>query len=270
MRFHRLALLCGLLLLAVTSSGCRKWVYQLKARDQLNKGVGAFRNAQFQSAINYFQNSVALDPAFLNARLYLASAYQQLYVPEGESPENVKVGQQSIDAFEDVLKIEPTNTTAIASIALIYYQMHKFDKAKEYQRRRLDLDPNNPEPYYWIGVIDWGVCFRNNGTLRNELKLNTPNAAGVFPALPEKSRVELEKQNGPLVDEGLKVLQKAIELKPNDFDTMAYLNLTYRQKADIEPDAEARAADLKMAEDWQGKAVGVRRQATEKAASSAR
>ncbi len=51
--------------------------------------------------------------------------------------------------------MDPGNITAIASIAQIYYNMKKFDKAKEYQQRRLKLEPTNPEPYYWIGVMDW-------------------------------------------------------------------------------------------------------------------
>ena len=90
---------------------------ELRARDQLNKGVAAYRNAQFQSAIMHFKNAVALDPTLLNARLYLATAYAQLYIPGGESPENVKIAQQAIDAFEDVLRMDPNNTTALASIA---------------------------------------------------------------------------------------------------------------------------------------------------------
>lgn len=266
MRLRKFAPVCCLLLLVAGSSGCSRWFYQLKARDQLNKGVAAFRNAQFQQAIEYFQRAVSLDPSFLNARLYLATAYSQLYIPGGESAENVKIGDQAVAAFEDVLKMDPNNTTAIASIAQIYYNMGlaKFDKAKEYQHRRMELEPNNSEPYYWIGVIDWLVCQNNNKNIRTELKLNTPNASGVFPPLPEKSRAELETQDGNLINEGMTALQKSLELKPNDFDTMAYLNLMYRQKADVETGSEARTADLKAADDWQQKAIGVRRQGTEK------
>ena len=99
---------------------------RLRARDQLNKGVAAYRNAQFQSAIMHFKNAVALDPTLLNARLYLATAYVQQYIPGGESPDNLKIAQQAIDAFDDVLKMDPNNTTAIASVAQIYYNMKKF------------------------------------------------------------------------------------------------------------------------------------------------
>jgi hypothetical protein len=42
---------------------------------------------------------------------------------------------------------------------------------------------------------------------------------------------------------------------------MVYLNLMYRQKADLESDAAARQADLKQAEDWTNKALALRKAA---------
>jgi hypothetical protein len=72
----------------------------------------------------------------------------------------------------------------------------------------------------------------------------------------------LAQQNGPLVDEGLNALKKALELKPNDSDSMVYLNLMYRQKAEIDPDEDTRAADLKEAEGWVDKAVAARKAGT--------
>lgn len=265
MKLYKLTPLCGVLLLAVISCGCNK----LKARDQLNKGVGAFRNAQFQSAIMHFKSAVALDPTLLNARLYLATAYAQQYIPGGDSPDNIKVGQQAIDAFEDVLKMDRSNETAIASIAQIYYNMRNFDKAKEYQRRRLSLAPNNPEPYYWIGVIDWATVYPKRMQVRKDLNLTAPrdlNKPDVLPPLPEKDRATLAEENNPLVDEGIKALQKAIELKPNDADAMAYLNLMYREKSDIDPDAETRIADLKQADEWVQKALAIKKGAAGKEA----
>jgi tetratricopeptide (TPR) repeat protein len=260
MKYHKLAPLCGALLLAAVSCGCSK----LKARDQLNKGVVAYRNAQFQPAIMHFKNAVALDPTMLNARLYLATAIFQQYVPGAESPENLKVADQAIGAFQDVLKMDPGNTTAITMIAQIYYNMKKFDKAKEYQQRRLQLEPNNPEPYYWIGVLDWAICYPRAQLVRIDLKINTPKDPAhpdVLPPIPKKQAAELAEQNRPLIDEGINALNKAIELKPNDFNTMSYLNLMYRQKSEIESEVDAREADLKQAEDWVEKALAVKKAA---------
>jgi len=258
MKPYKLALLGALLLLLAFTSGCSK----LRARDQLNKGVGAYRNAQFQTAIVHFKNAVALDPTLLNARLYLATAYAQQYIPGGESADNVKIAQQAIDAFEDVLKMDPNNTSALAGVAQIHYYERKFDKAKEYQRHCMQVEPNNPVPYYWIGVLDWAIAYPRAAQMRKDLKIEfpkDPKDPSSLPPFPEKARKELEEQNGPLVSEGLEVLTKAIQLKPNDFDTMSYLNLMYRVKADLEPDASAREADLKQAEDWTDKALALRK-----------
>lgn len=269
MKLCKLAPLWGVLLLAVAACGCNK----LKARDQLNKGVAAFRNAQFQSAIMHFKTAVGLDPTLLNARLYLATAYAQQYIPGGDSPENIKVGQQAIEAFEDVLRMDANNETAIASIAQIFYNMKNFDKAKEYQRRRQQFSPNNPEPYYWIGVINWAIAYPQAQKVRKDLNLaypQDPTKPDLLPALPEKARAQLEEDNGALVEEGLKALQKAIELKPNDSDAMAYLNLMYRQKSEYEKDPDAREADLKLADEWVQKALNIKKQVAEKAASAVR
>jgi hypothetical protein len=40
---------------------------------------------------------------------------------------------------------------------------------------------------------------------------------------------------------------------------MVYLNLMYRQKADLDADASAREADMKQAEDWVDKAIALRK-----------
>jgi len=206
----------------------------------------------------HFKEAVRLDPNLLNARLYLATAYAAQYVPNGDSPDNKQVAQQAIDAFQDVLQRDPTNTTALSFIGQIHYGLKEFDKAKEDNMRRIKVEPNNPEPYYWIGVLDWAICFPRAQTLRKDHNLDMAKDAAhpdQLPVIPEKLRTQLAEENGPLVDEGLKALQKAIELKPNDGGSMDYLSLMYRQKAEIDPDSETREADLKLADDWVNKAL---------------
>lgn len=267
MKLYRLAPLgLALALVGLFSTGCNR----LKARDQLNKGVDAFRNAQFPQAVDHFQQAVSLDPTLVNARLYLATAYEQEYVPGGASSDNQKIGDKAIQTFQDVLKIDPKNTNALGSIAQLYYQMKDFDKAKQYQQELMQIEPNNPDPYYWIGVLNWLPCFKRTMELRTDLHLTTPKDPAkpdVLPPLPKKAREQLAQQNGTLVDEGIKALEKAIELKPDYADAMSYLNLMYRQKADIEEDADAREADLKKANDLVTKALALKKAAGAKAGS---
>lgn len=263
MKLKKLAPLGAVLVLLAVCTGCNK----LKARSELNKGTLAYRNAHYAEAVEHFQQAVSLDPTLMVARLYLATAYAEQYVPGGDTPENIKMGQQAINAFQSVLKINPDDANAIGSIGQIYYQMKDFDKAKEYQMKLMKLQPNNPDPYYWIGVLDWYPAYKRQTELRVQLKLDRPKdpkQPGVLPPLPKKAREQLAQENGALVDEGIQYLQKAIDLKPNDANAYSYLNLMYRQKADLEPTEDARMADLKKADELTSKALALMKAAAQK------
>ncbi|MGH9403325.1 MAG: tetratricopeptide repeat protein [Terriglobia bacterium] len=259
MKMYKLISLGLVLALAGLLTGCNK----LKARDQLNKGVIAFRNSQFAQAVDHFQQAVSLDPNLVDARLYLATALGQQYVPGGATPANIKIGNEAIQAFENVLKVDPKNTSATGSIAQIYYQMNKYDMAKQYQQDLMKLDPNNPDPYYWVGVLDYVPCQRNQMQLRTKLNLTKLNIKDhdSYPPLSEKDRAQLEQQNGTLVTEGIQMLQKAIDLKPNYANAYSYLNLMYRQKADIETNKDDREADLAKADQLAAKALALMKSA---------
>src|SRR6185369_7366978 len=96
---RKLFTLGSLMMLVVFSASCAK----LQARDNLNKGVRAFREAKYEKAISFFQDAMKLDPELTNAELYLATAYSQQFTPGFSSPENDKNAQMAIDTFESVL-----------------------------------------------------------------------------------------------------------------------------------------------------------------------
>ncbi len=148
------ALAAALVLLSGT--GCNK----LKARDHLNKGVQAYKNAKYEQAIDHFQQSVTLDPSLINARLYLATAYAQQYIPGADTPDNNRMGEQAIDQYKQVLQVDPKNSGSVKGIAYLYLQMKKFDQAKEFYKKASELDPNDPEPYYSVAVIDWTQTYQ--------------------------------------------------------------------------------------------------------------
>lgn len=238
-------------------TGCAK----LKARDLLNKGVKAFTAGQSDIAIEDFKRAKELDPTLLVARLYLATAYASLYIPGAPSPENKARGEQAIAEFKDVLEIDPKNLNAIDGIGSLLYNMagtppineKGFEEAKSYQEKHLQIKPDDPEPYYWIGVIDWTLAFRSNNEMRLDYNKNYANSpkkqVKEDDPLPSSIRGEYASKNGPLIEEGITDLQKAISLKPDYDDAMAYLNLLYRRKADMVESAEERDALKKQAED---------------------
>src|SRR5271167_1990495 len=97
-------------------TGCQR----LKARDQLNKGVQAYKSAKYEDAINHFQRAVQLDPTYPSAQLYLATAYAQSVVPDLQTPENLKHAQLAIDGFKKVYDRDPKDIGSIKGIAALY------------------------------------------------------------------------------------------------------------------------------------------------------
>jgi tetratricopeptide (TPR) repeat protein len=264
---RRASAIAALLILAIGVSGCNK----LKARDLLNKGVAAFKNAQYDTAIEDFKQAKDLDPGLMNARLYLATAYASQYIPGAPSEQNVRLGNQAVNEFKEVLSIDDKNLSAIDGIGSILFQMagtpydpKKFEESKSYHQKHIDLKPNDPEPYYWIGVIDWTLAFRANGELRAAYNRDHVNKqVKDTDPLPAALRAEYTSKFGPLVDEGVGVLQKSIQIKPDYDDAMAYLNLLYRRKADMVESADERAALLKQADDLVDKVKEIKQKRSE-------
>jgi tetratricopeptide (TPR) repeat protein len=251
--FRQAAAFLTLLLLAAGLSGCDK----LKARDLLNKGVQSFKNGQYDAAVEDFKQAKDLDPTLLNARLYLATAYASQYIPGAPSEQNRNIGKQAIQEFKDILGTNPDNLNAIDGIGSILFQMagtpydpKLFEESKTYHQKHIQLKPEDPEPYYWIGVIDWTLSFRANGEMRKEYnEKNIRKQVKDIDPLPAALRADYIAKYGSLIDEGIADLQKAISLRPDYDDAMAYLNLLYRRKADTVESATERADYQKQADD---------------------
>src|SRR5437588_6712701 len=236
--------------------GCSK----LRARDQLNKGVNAYKNAKYEEAINHFQQAVSLDPTLLNARLYLATAFAQQYIPGADAPDNNKMAEQAIDQYKEVLQRDPKNVNSVKGIAYLYLQMKQFDKAKEFYRKATELDPNDPEPYYSVAVIDWTQTYQPRMEERAKLGLKPDE-----PLKDKKVCAALKEKNASNIQEGIDNLKKALDLRPDYDDAMAYMNLMYRERADVTCDnPAARAADLKTADEWVDKTLAVKKAKAEK------
>jgi tetratricopeptide (TPR) repeat protein len=251
------------------ASGCRK----LQARDQLNKGVAAYRDGKYDQAIEYFKDAKDNDPTLTNARLYLATAYATQYIPGAPSDENIRMGQAAVKEFQDVLSIptETNNISAIDGIGSILFNMAgtpytraRFEESKTYHLKHIALKPEDPEPYYWIGVIDWTLTYRSNLETRGAWRLSHPGKPlKDDDPMPPDVRGDYIKENGQLIDEGIDHLKKALELRPDYDDAMAYLNLLLRRKADEAATPDERASLLKQADDLVEKAKEIKQKKME-------
>jgi tetratricopeptide (TPR) repeat protein len=264
---NRMVCLAVALVCVAGISGCSK----LRARDLLNKGVAAFKNAQFDAAVEDFKEAKDLDPDLLNARLYLATAYASQYIPGAPSDENMRHGQEAIAEYRGVLEKDPNNMSAIDGLASILYQMagqpfdpKKFEESKSYHEKHIALKPQDPQPYYSVGVIDWALAYRGNTEMRADYnKAHINKQVRDTDPLPPDVRKAYADKYGALVDDGIAKLKKATELKPDYDDAMTYLNLLYRRKADMVESTAERDQLTKEADDLLDKVKEIKQKRAE-------
>ena len=237
---HTKWMLATVAILALASTSCAK----LQARDNLNKGVRAFRDAHYENAVNYFKQAVELDPDLTTAEIYLATAYSQQYIPGGRSEDNDKNARLAIQTFENVLKRDPNNVNAIAGLASMYQSLGQtdttqFQKAHDYYMKYAQLDSTNPVPYYAIGSVDWIMVYNKNNPLP-------------------------EEEQAKFIEEGLANLDKALSLNPDYEDAMTYKNLLYREKARLSESEDEKKQLIAQADEWFNKALETRKKNAEK------
>jgi tetratricopeptide (TPR) repeat protein len=255
----RIPVLAVAALTLLSATGCKR----LASRDQLNKGVQAYKGAQYEEAIDHFQKSLELDPTYPQARLYLATAYAQQVVPNVLTADNLKIAQSALDNFQAVLQHDPDDITALKQIASINFNIQKFDVAKEYQQKVIAKDPSDAEANYTIGVIDWTQTYKAAINILAAAGMKDDGEGNVKK--DKATCAKLQAANTTLTDEGLKYLLHAADIRPNYDDAMSYINLTYRRKADLECGNDAaRKADLDQAKSWVDKAMGARKANEEK------
>lgn len=249
---RKVILILGASALAILSAGCQK----LKSRDQLNQGVHAFQNAQYGEAVERFKTAVELDPGFSTARLYLATAYMQQYIPGAESPENNQMATAAHDEFMKVLDQDPKNTTALASVASLYLNQKKWDEAQQWYEKLIAVDPNNADAYYSLGFIAWSKWYPAYGMARVDLGMKQDDPG---PIKDKKVREDLKAKWLPTINAGLQALDKTLQINPEYEDAMSYENLLIRERADLLDSKEEYEAAVKTADNWMQKALDTKK-----------
>ncbi len=247
-------------ILALT--GCAK----LESRDQMNQGVQAFRNNHYPDAVKHFKEAVRLDPSNMNAQSYLATSYFIQWVPGADSPDNKKNYDMAEQEFQNILKKDPTNSQALASMANMAYNSAQsgtpeqrkaaFNEARKWNERRIEVDPKDAEAYYYLGVIDYYDALQDLQTARVNEKMS-PNDPG--PLKDAKARAELKDKYGKSVDNGVEQLKKALAIDKENEDAMSYLNLLLREKAYLSDSPDEAKTLTAEANDWMEKSINMKR-----------
>jgi tetratricopeptide (TPR) repeat protein len=267
----------GLTAMALLSAGCNK----LKARDNLNNGVNAFKTGKYTEAADYFKTAIDLDPDLPSARLYLATAYMTQYVPGSEAPENKKNADAAEQEFTKALSSnldEKNKLIAMESLANLYYNKKDYAKAIEWNKKVIQADPKNKEAYYTLGVIAWSqfVPEWREARAAQNIKPEDPGPLKDTPVKVKKGETpppdlkqQLKAKYWQSLTEGIDDEKHALEIDPDYENAMAYMNLLIRYRADLEDTKEQYAADVKEADSWVQKALETTKKKAAKKAAAA-
>jgi tetratricopeptide (TPR) repeat protein len=266
-----------LLLAAFASAGCNK----LKSKQEIKRGNEFLKAAQYQSALSAYQEALRLDPSEDKLHKHIGIAYMGMYQPGSKHPKDLEYAQKAIEnlkqyvaaypqdqkvleylvsmylnteRFDDaiafyqneLLKRNPKDTKAMQSLAMLYFKKGDFDNGVKWLKERLNVvttDPERAEVYYLIGVQAWDRSY---------------NYPDVDPAV-----------RGKIVDDGLAALNKAVEIKPDYFEAISYINLLYREKAKMETDPAKKQEYTDTANKYLQQALEMRKAAQEKAKAEA-
>ena len=266
----KLCLFAALTLSLPILAGCNK----VQARMQIRDGNTAYQKEDYKAALTHYTRARQIDSSFPELDRLIGYARIGLYGPDDKSPANEQNADMAvaelrkylrkrpddeiarealinlylnanrttdaINFFREYIDKNPRDISAVRSIAQLYAKQGNFNESLQWYEKITQLDSKNPEAFYIFGVVCYEKVSKNP------------------PADPAERMAIIEK--------GKAALERSIQLKPDYFESMAYLNLLFRQQALVETDPVVQQELLAKADAVRNRAVEIIKQ--KKAASA--
>ena len=270
----KLCLLAALCLTVASLSSCAK----IEARTAIRDGNVAYEKEDYRTALDKYTRARNIDPSFPDLDRMVGYSEIGLYIPDEKSPANEKHADTAIVELNKYLKKRPDDRVArdalinmylnanrtdeaiayfrnylsqpehrndleaVKSIATLYAKKGNFNESMNWYEKITLIDSKNPESFYILGVVYYEKVAKN-------------------PPADQAERMAI-------IERGKAALQHSIDMKPDYFESMAYLNLLWRQQALVETDPLKAQADVAQADQIRGRAMEIIKQ--KKAAASAK
>lgn len=174
------------------------------------------------SAEPIVRQMIDLDPADPSNYFQLA----QIYENSGE----YDLAEQTFLKAKDA---KPNDPNVYMQIAGYYNRQGDFPKTIEALQQRIGIEPNNPEAHYTVSTYYWDKAYRDF-RLKDAEKLD-------------------------MVLKGLESVDKAIQIKDDYMEAIAYKNLLLRLQANLIKDPAKQQALIKEADQLRDKAEEMRK-----------
>lgn len=225
-----------------------------RARWMLAAGMtGLAACAVIASGVAWTAQAQTTDPAGMDSAIKAARASLNALMT---APADTQRQSETHQALLDVLARDSGNQEALNGMMTYSMLVKQPMEGRQWALKMVALYPKEKTSYYCVGFSDWSAVYPPVTAARTAAGL----ARDSYAILPDAgTRQGLRAQYAPLIDEGMQMLNKAIEMDPQYVDAMAYLNLMYRLKAYVaETTAEAATATA-VADEWVGKALAAKK-----------
>ena len=275
--------------LALLAAGCGELnlVNRVSARLQLKEGNISYLDGDYNAAIDHYDRALQLAPRLARAHLNRAYSNVAMFRVTDDFDERQRLAGKAVESFQGYLTLldqegidlgedppsrdrveqhiltlyldsqqqqaaveflearlakKPRDIPTIQMLGNIYADRGDVDNSMKWHRRRIEMEPGDPEAYYALGVFAWQVSYYNKA-------------------------MEPEKR-APVVDEGLQTMLKAVELRPDYFEAVTYINLLYREKAKYAQRKAEQKEFEDLAQQYLDRALELRQAAMEKSAQA--
>lgn len=191
--------------------------------DYLVAAYGADKLNDPTQAEPVVKQMIQLDPNETSAYFQLADIYED----SGEY-------QLAEETFIKAREVRPNDPAVYLQLAGYYNRQGDFAKTIEALDQRVKIEPNNPEAYYTVATYYWDKAYR-------DFRLS-------------------DKEKMQYVTDGVGAVNKAIEIKSDYMEAIAYKNLLLRLQANLEKDPKKQQQLLKEADTLRDKATELRKQ----------
>lgn len=197
---------------------------KLPVDQAIQKGFGMSAE-QFEKAIrNYFNDGrfrfyTIPTPAgivadqFTVSPVSLADARALIADIHAHSPDHK---DKALSEFQEVLKIDPNNASALRGLGFAYLQARDLPHAEEYLKRAAELDSKDPRVHYYHAMLlNQGGMMDDSKTA--EMKKELQTAIALDPKLADAySLLGFAQAMSGEPDKGVENLKKSIELAPRE------------------------------------------------------
>jgi len=240
---------------------------ELNARSHAREGNHFYKDGEYEKAVVEYEKAEALAPQLATVALNKGLACRQLMVPGSKTKENEGRIDRALAAFRRLKDLSPDDPRGEQLYTETLFLGDRFEMLEVMYKQQADERPNDPAPanaliqvygkwlrpqetltwtikradiertnaemQYAVGLLIYDMLSQKGGGPDKAAFDPRPREEGQEPAVPPPFLPGdyIGEERVKLADQGITYLERALVIRPNYRDALAYINLLYRQKS---------------------------------------